>query len=412
MSYFFDVYENYNYDKTKYKQRQMDIIYKKFYRDLLTAKNVYLKYNKHKIKKSVTEIKTIFDIPRIDLLGLKYVDKNISNHIKNKMTGILNVSFNVSGVTIHCYFGLFSKNNYADLNKYDDYISKIFIFLTFLFGSIRKSKPRSLSYYLFLTNRKKTMPKNQFSVLGALNCNSGLTYGCQNDGSVLIYREEEWFKVFIHETFHCLCLDFNSLHCGDLNKKFKKDITNVNSDLNLYESYTEFWATIIHSSIVAFELNNEHASQEDTFLLYLDFILHYEKIFSLFQCAKVLDYMGLIYENLIKKDEISNGLRLLYYKEDTNVFSYYVVKTVLLYFKEDFVLWCKENNKGEIFNFNKTQENLNKFFMFLKENMVNKKLVIDVNKSLTFLHKLKKRFTYPRNNTLLRTLRMTIVENK
>ena len=50
--------------------------------------------------------------------------------------------------------------------------------------------------------------------------------------------------------------------------------------------------------------------------------------------------------------------------------------------------------------------------MFLKENMVNKKLVIDVNKSLTFLHKLKKRFTYPRNNTLLRTLRMTIVENK
>ena len=108
---------------------------------------------------------------------------------------------------------------------------------------------------------KKTMPKNQFSVLGALNCNSGLTYGCQNDGSVFIYREEEWLKVFIHETFHCLCLDFNSLHCGDLNKKFKKDITNVNSDLNLYESYTEFWATIIHSSMVAFELSNEHASK-------------------------------------------------------------------------------------------------------------------------------------------------------
>lgn len=41
MSYFFDIYENYNYDKTKYNQKQMDIIYKKFYRELLLAKNIY-----------------------------------------------------------------------------------------------------------------------------------------------------------------------------------------------------------------------------------------------------------------------------------------------------------------------------------------------------------------------------------
>lgn len=413
MSYFFDIYENYNYDKTKQKQMKMDIIYKKFYRELLLAKNVYIKYNKHKIKKSVREIKTIFDIPRGDLLNSKYIHESIRTHIKNKMSGVLDVTFKIGSVTINCHFGIFSKKNYADLNKYDNYINKIFIFLTFLFSFMRKSKPKSISFYLFLTNIKKTIPKNRFTVLGPLNCNSGLTYGCQSDGSVFIYREEEWFKVFIHETFHCLCLDFNSLHCGELNKKFKNNIINVQSDLNLYESYTEFWATIIHSNIVAFELTyQQNNNKEESFLLYLDFILHYEKIFSLFQCAKVLDYMGLTYENLINKDEISKGLRLLYYKEETNVFSYYIVKSVLLYFKEDFILWCKEKNKDVIFNFNKTQENLNLFLNFLKDKIVNDKIIKDVDNSMLFIYKLKKKFTYPRNNSLLKTLRMTIVENK
>lgn len=412
MSYFFDIYENYNYDKTKYNQKQMDIIYKNFYRELLLAKNIYIKYNKHKIKKSVKEIKTTIDIPRIDLLKSKYIHESISNHIKTKMTALLDVNFKIGDVKVNCYFGIFSKKNYADLNKYDNYIKKIFIFLTFLFSSIRKRKPKSISFYLFLTNKKKSIPKNGFSILGPLNCNSGLTYGCQSDGSVFIYREEEWFKVFIHETFHCLCLDFNSLHCENLNKKFKKNIINVESKLNLYESYTEYWSTIIHSCMTAFELSFKQDNKEDTFLLYLDFILHYEKIFSLFQCVKVLDHMGLTYKNLIDKDEISNGLRLLYYKEETNVFSYYIVKAVLLYFKEDFMLWCKEKNKDAIFNFAKTQENLDLFLFFLREKMVNDRIIKDMDMSMLFLYKLKKKFTYPRKNSLLKTMRMTIVENK
>lgn len=412
MSYFFDIYENYNYDKTKYNQKQMDIIYKKFYRELLLAKNIYIKYNKHKIKKSVKEIKTTIDIPRIDLLKSKYIHESISNHIKTKMTALLDVNFKIGDVTVNCHFGIFSKKNYADLNKYDNYIKKIFIFLTFLFSSMRKPKPKSISFYLFLTNKKKSIPKNGFSILGPLNCNSGLTYGCQSDGSVFIYREEEWFKVFIHETFHCLCLDFNSLHCENLNKKFKKNIINVQSKLNLYESYTEYWSTIIHSCMTAFELSFKQDNKEDTFLLYLDFILHYEKIFSLFQCVKVLDHMGLTYKNLIDKDEISNGLRLLYYKEETNVFSYYIVKAVLLYYKEDFMLWCKEKNKCAIFNFAKTQENLDLFLFFLREKMVNDRIIKDMDMSMLFLYKLKKKFTYPRKNSLLKTMRMTIVENK
>ena len=259
--------------------------------------------------------------------------------------GILEIGFKISGIQINLVFGIFSKKNYADLKKYDNYIRKIFIYLNFLISLMKNmKKPQSLTFYLFLTPLKKILPKNRFTVLGPLHCNSGLTYGCQQNGSILIYREEEWFKLFIHETFHSLCLDFNSLHSEIFNNNFKNELINVNSDLNLYESYTEFWATILHSVYCAYSFM-ENERDDKSFLLYLDFILHYEKIFSLLQCVKVLDYMGLTYRNLIQKDEISKGLRELHYKENTNILAYYVIKCVLLYYKKILYYGVKKQKK-------------------------------------------------------------------
>ena len=37
----------------------------------------------------------------------------------------------------------------------------------------------------------------------------------------LYIEKEEWFKVFIHETFHSLCLDFSMITISNLNKKIK-----------------------------------------------------------------------------------------------------------------------------------------------------------------------------------------------
>ena len=44
MSYFFDIYENYDYNKTNYNQKITDKLYKKFYRNLLLSRSVYEKY--------------------------------------------------------------------------------------------------------------------------------------------------------------------------------------------------------------------------------------------------------------------------------------------------------------------------------------------------------------------------------
>lgn len=410
MSYFFDVYEKYDYNKTKYKQKETDKLYKKFYRKLILSESIYENYEKHRIKKNVKEVHNIFDLPDIYLLDSKYIDKSISYHIKNKTLGLLNVNFNVCGVKVNLIFSIFSKKNYADLNKYNKHIKKVFIYLNFLFGFMKKiKKPESLTYYLYLTQLKKTLPNNRLKVLCALQCNSGLTYGCQKNGIIFIYRQEEWFKLFIHETFHSLCLDFNNLHSEEFNNMFKRELIDVNSDLNLFESYTEFWATLLHSVYCAYTFTKDKVD-EKSFLLYLDFILHYEKIFSLFQCVKVLDYMGLTYRNLIQGDEISKSLRNLHYKEDTNVFAYYVLKCVLIYYKEEFLLWCDKNNGNTIFNFKKTNNSLFSFLEFLKHHFRKDGIIEDTEKSLSFFNSFIKRYTYPLRNVLTKTMRMTIID--
>ena len=79
---------------------------------------------------------------------------------------------------------------------------------------------------------------------------------------------------------------------------------------------------------------------------------------------------------------------------------------VLLYFNNDFIIWCKKNNINNIFNFIKNEKSLNKFMDFLKKYLYNKNLRKDLKKSLKLFKKMKEN-----NNKLLTdTLRMTIIE--
>ena len=55
--------------------------------------------------------------------------------------------------------------------------------------------------YLF-TNHKKLLPSKEI-ILNTSHVNSAYTYACRED-TMTIFRQEEWFKVFIHETFHCM----------------------------------------------------------------------------------------------------------------------------------------------------------------------------------------------------------------
>ena len=392
---FFDTYDI-SY-KSNVNKKILINFYNIYYKSILLYENKY----KFQIKKTISEIN--HKIFKNELLESKYMDIKCKTDILENSKGLLNVSLNINGVQVILEIMIFNNEDYGNLNKYDLYIEKVITFLIFLFHFSKKKLPSSIKYYLYLCKHKKCIP-NMYKILSGKNCNTGVTYGCAKEGKVLIYREEEWFKVVIHETFHLLCLDFNNMYSDNFNNKFKS-IINVDSKYNLFESYTEFWALFLNSIYTATKLSGKKLDNNN-FLLYFDFCLNYERIFSLFQCVKVLDHMGLTYKNLISKDNISISLKKLYYKENTNVFAYYIIKMVLLYFNNDFLIWCKKNNVNNIFNFTKNEQSLNRFIDFIKRFINNKKLLKDLDKSLKILKKFKEN----NNKLLVETLRMTVIE--
>ena len=200
------------------------------------------------------------------------------------------------------------------------------------------------------------------------------------------------------------------MYLGNFNNKIR-ELINIKSEYNLYESYTETWTCIINSCFCSLKLIEYKPNLKD-FLLYLDFCLHFERIFSLFQCVKVLDHMGLKYENIVSNNGINKSLKILFYKENTNVFAYYVVKCIFLYYKDDFILWCKKNNIYNIFNFLKSEENLNSFFNLINILFSKFELMEDIEKAYTFLLKSKNGYINSKKNILTETLRMTIVDIK
>ena len=62
---------------------------------------------------------------------------------------------------------------------------------------------------------------------------------------IVIYRDEEWFKVLIHELFHNLDLDFSTMNISKIRQKLLYKFE-IKSKYNIYETYCEIWARILN----------------------------------------------------------------------------------------------------------------------------------------------------------------------
>ena len=91
------------------------------------------------------------------------------------------------------------------------------------------------------------------------------------------------------------------------------------------------------------------------------------------------------------------------YKEDTNVFAYYIIVAILMANFNNFILWCIDNNTN-LFNFKKDESSVDNFVMFISDNYKN-------NDLLNMIVNLEKRLEHRQTNDelLLHTMRMTII---
>ena len=72
--------------------------------------------------------------------------------------------------------------------------------------------------------------------------------------------------------------------------------------------------------------------------------LELERAFSLFQCNKILSFMGMDYKDLYEESEKSALLRRNLYREKTNVFAYYILSALFINNYFEFLNWCNINN--------------------------------------------------------------------
>ena len=110
--------------------------------------------------------------------------------------------------------------------------------------------------------------------------------------------------------------------------------------------------------------------------------------------------MNLTYDMLINPDMKEQVNQL--YRENTNVFAYFIVKLLLVFNDNKFIKWCKKNNP-HIVKFLNTEKNLSSLFNFIKTMYKNKELISSIREAEGFYHSQK-------DNKLKITLRMSLCE--
>jgi hypothetical protein len=263
-----------------------------------------------------------------------------------------------------------------------------------------------LTTYLYFTNKKKIIPESNITILNVKHVNTAYTVDCLKKSEIIVYRKEEWFKVFIHETIHNFSLDFASMNLNKFNEKIK-GLFPINIEFNVYESYCETWARMINilfCSYTSLNLNDKKNLNFNKFYFYFEGLLKLELTFSLYQCNKVLDFMGLTYNHL--NNHTSENIITIsnLYRENTSVFSYYILTSLFLTNYTYFLKWCKTNN-DKIIRFKKSESNLNEFYLFIKQFYKNKTFIDNLNYIKMMSNKHNKDFGH-----LNQSLRMTLLE--
>ena len=270
----------------------------------------------------------------------------------------------------------------------------------------------TLTIYIYLTPFKKQLPANKSESIGPVHANTGYTYRCEKENEIVIYREEEWFKVVLHETMHAFGNDFNH---DDSNSSALKQLFSLppGISIKMSETYSEIWARIMNVVFQTYFKNPPSLESRSAlqFKKNVEFYLHLESIFSLYQCIKILDFMGVNYQLLIADSDHSKKMIRSFYRENTNVFAYYVLTSVLLNNHDAFLSWCVKHN-GSGLNMFRVKTTQSAFIELIescyKKNELLQKIVETEKKVARDYQKAISTHS-SRDKELVTTMRMTIV---
>jgi len=377
-----------------FKHTETVDIFKNFYEQLKIAEK-YIKENYDLNSGIHNKIEKVSEIPKPS--DYNYILKDIQNHIHSVSEYAYTFECNIINRRVKIFF-IYSNPKENIKNS----LYKILIWLHVISNYITyRSCSKKLNIYIYLTELLKCLPKNN-ELINKIHVNTGYTMSCQPSSNIVIYRREEWFKVFIHESIHNLGLDFSSMDNRITREKILK-IFPVNSDVKLYEAYTDAWAKIIN--VILCTYFTLYINTFNNYMHKLMKLMNLERTHCFLQVIKILEYKGLKYTDLYSK---CNDKKKQYY-ENTSVLSYYILNAVILNDFEKFFMWCINNNKN-ILQFDNTQKKQIEFCKFIENNYKTKILLDRINCISELLLMFKNNNTNGSIQELLQNMRKSLCE--
>jgi len=200
------------------------------------------------------------------------------------------------------------------------------------------------SIHIYLNDFPKFVSND---IISPIHINSAFTQFLKNKRKIIIFRKEEWYKVLIHECFHLFSLDFRM--DDKTNILFKKNVF-MNSHYLLFECYAEFWARLLNICIYLRKF------KWTTFIKKANQHIYYEKIYTMMCCKKILTQFEFDINDFYVKP--------MKWKENTNMYCYYILTSVLFYNFEETMIFFKQYNHNLLY-FN--QQYVDLFMKFILE---------------------------------------------
>jgi hypothetical protein len=284
---------------------------------------------------SFTSYKILEDIEKnMTSLSIGSLEYNKNNHNKNnhnkKYDNLLyifsnsheNENINKSGMNT-------SERTYENhrISKLGDKIIQRLLFFNEFLGTDKL--PHKL--IIFLTNQEKEIDDalEHKAHFRSLNVNTAVT----NGQDIIIYREQELLKSVFHELIHFHQLDFRTIppNSEKVIMDYLKKTHNIaeNNEYLLYECITESLANILNNIYSRDTLNsNLNLNLKHFKANFID-----ELLFSTFQVAKILricKYNSWAEFALLDSNPFAKHNPEKQFKQDSCVFSYYILKLYIL----------------------------------------------------------------------------------
>jgi hypothetical protein len=335
----------------------------------------------------ITKVNMISQIPKPEITDSYYFPQEIQDYVDENASYVIHYSSTIKNRDINLYFTMFDELSDDEIQSVNKCVYMIYMWIFVVNIYAKKSCSNTFTLYTYLTPFKKVLPDNQLISLSTEHVNTAYTSGCRENTEIVIFRKEEWFKVFIHETFHNFGLDFSNMNMRDIDSTLNT-IFNVNLEYKLYESYCETWARIINVMFSTYNKIHNHDTIKshkkkipknvDKFKLLFRKYMKNECTHSMTQALKILHFMDLNYKLVTSKTKSAVNVCSHLYKQETAVFTYYIITGLLVNNYIEFMNWCFFNNPSFLL-FYKSRDNIESYIELIRisthDNNIRKNIV-------------------------------------